>query len=326
MKRALAIPDGQVVVGIDFGGTNIHAGVVGADGRVLGRSKRKTKSHEGRETVLRRLVESVGRALDEARTPVDRLAGVGIGAPAVVDAAKGVVVKAGNLGWEDVPLAAILAERLGVPVRLDNDVNAAALGEVALGAARGRRHALAVWVGTGVGGALVLDGRVWHGPRLTAGEFGYLVLFPGGQPGFMTVEDVCSRTGMVNALRRLLPLHPSSHLHRLIAEKGDETGAIGSSTIARAYAKDDELARLVVDRAAEHLGTAIANAVTLLSVDCVVLGGGVTEALGEPYLARVRRGFDRAVFPSSLRRIDLVASVLGDDAGVLGAAMLACPS
>ena len=320
--RRFEIPREMVVAGVDLGGTNIQVGIVAADGSVLGRCKRKTKAHEGRDEVVRRVVDSIQRALDEARVPRDRLYAVGVGAPAVVDFDKGLVVKAGNLGWDDVPLRAILSEQLRVPVALDNDANCAAWGEAQLGAARGRDHALAVWVGTGVGGGLVLGGQVWRGPRLTAGEIGYAVLFPGGQPGMMTVEDVCSRTGIVNALRRLLPAYPESALHRILAERADESGAISSSMIARAYEKDDELVRKVVDRSAELLGGAIANMVTVLSIDCVVLGGGVTEALGEPYVARVRKGFERAVFPSSLRRIDFVASTLNDDAGMLGAAML----
>jgi glucokinase len=320
--RRSEIPREMVVAGVDLGGTNIQVGILSADGRVLGRCKRKTKAAEGRDEVVRRVVESIQRALDEARVPRERLFAVGVGAPAVVDFDKGLVVKAGNLGWDDVPLRAILSEHLRVPVALDNDANCAAWGEVQLGAARGRSDVLAVWVGTGVGGGLVLGGRVWRGPRLTAGEIGYVVLFPNGQPGMMTVEDVCSRTGMVGALRRLLPAHPESLLHRLIAEKADEAGAIGSSLIARAYEKDDELVRKVVDRSAELLGGAIANLVTVLSIDCVVLGGGVTEALGAPYVARVRKGFERVVFPGSLRRIDFLASTLNDDAGMLGAAML----
>jgi glucokinase len=322
MIARTAVPGDLVVAGVDLGGTNIQVGILSADGRVLGRCKRKTKASEGRDEVVRRVLESIQRALDEARIPRDRLFAVGVGAPAVVDFDKGLVVKAGNLGWEDVPLRAILSEQLRVPVALDNDANCAAWGEAQLGAARGRENLLAVWVGTGVGGGLLLGGRVWRGPRLTAGEIGYVVLFPNGQPGMMTVEDICSRTGMVNALRRLLPAHPDSVLHRLIAEKADESGAISSSMIARAYEKDDELVRKVVDRSAELLGGAIANLVTVLSIDCVVLGGGVTEALGEPYVARVRKGFDRVVFPSSLRRIDFLASTLNDDAGMLGAAML----
>ena len=322
MRISKDFPKDMVVVGVDLGGTNMQIGVVNAEGKVIGRCKRKTKSHEGRDEVIKRIIEGVQRALDEAKTPREKLFGVGIGAPAVVDFDKGLVVKAGNLGWDDVPLRAILSEQLRVPVALDNDANCAAWGEAQLGAARGRDHALAVWVGTGVGGGLVLGGQVWRGPRLTAGEIGYAVLFPGGQPGMMTVEDVCSRTGIVNALRRLLPAYPESALHRILAEKADESGAISSSMIARAYEKDDELVRKVVDRSAELLGGAIANMVTVLSIDCVVLGGGVTEALGEPYVARVRKGFERAVFPPSLRRIDFVASTLNDDAGMLGAAML----
>jgi glucokinase len=301
MIARTAVPGDLVVAGVDLGGTNIQVGILSADGRVLGRCKRKTKASEGRDEVVRRVLESIQRALDEARIPRDRLFAVGVGAPAVVDFDKGLVVKAGNLGWEDVPLRAILSEQLRVPVALDNDANCAAWGEAQLGAARGRENLLAVWVGTGVGGGLLLGGRVWRGPRLTAGEIGYVVLFPNGQPGMMTVEDICSRTGM---------------------EKADESGAISSSMIARAYEKDDELVRKVVDRSAELLGGAIANLVTVLSIDCVVLGGGVTEALGEPYVARVRKGFDRVVFPSSLRRIDFLASTLNDDAGMLGAAML----
>jgi glucokinase len=333
MRIAKDFPKDQVVVGVDLGGTNMQIGVVDAEGRIIGRCKRKTKAHEGRDTVSRRLVEGVWRAMDDAKMPRERLHGVGVGAPSAVDFDKGVVIKAGNLGWEDLPLRDILSKEFakdaglretGVRVALDNDVNVAAWGEAQLGAARGRANVLAVWVGTGVGAGLVLDGKLWRGPRHTAGEIGHVILFPGGQPGFMTVEDVCSRTGIVNALRRLLPMYPDSALHKLIAEKADETGSIGSSTIARAYEKDDELARKVVDKSAEFLGVAIANIVTMFSIDCVVLGGGVTEALGGPYVSRVTKSFERVVFPSVLRKTDIVASSLNDDAGVFGAAMLVC--
>jgi len=333
MRIAKDFPKDQVVVGVDLGGTNMQIGVVDAEGRIIGRCKRKTKAHEGRETVIKRLVEGVWRAMDDAKMPCEKLFGVGVGAPSAVDFDRGFVIKAGNLGWEDLPLRDILAKELAkdagnrgsaLRVALDNDVNVAAWGEVQLGAARGRGNVLAVWVGTGVGAGLVLDGRLWRGPRHTAGEIGHVILFPGGQPGFMTVEDVCSRTGIVNALKRLLPMYPDSALHKLIAEKADETGSIGSSTIARAYERDDELTRRVVDKSAEFLGISIANIVTMLSIDCVVLGGGVTEALGGAYVARVAKSFERAVFPSVLRKTDIVASSLNDDAGVFGAAMLVC--
>ncbi len=314
--------DGLVVVGVDLGGTNIQIGVVDADGKIIGRCKRKTKAADGRVRVIERLCEGVSRALEDAKIPREKLFGVGVGAPSAVDFDNGVVIKAGNLGWENVPLRELLTKELNTTVALDNDVNVAAWGEVALGAARGRENVLAVWVGTGVGAGLVLEGELWRGPCFTAGEIGQVVLFPGGQPGFMTVEDICSRTGIVNSLRRLLSMYPESLLHKILAEKSDDGGGLGSSVIARAYEREDELTKRVVDKSAEFLGVAIANFVTMTSIDCVVLGGGVVEALGEPYVARVRRSFERSVFPSTLSKIDILASTLKDDAGVLGAAML----
>ncbi len=314
--------DELVVVGVDLGGTNMQIGVVNADGKIIGRCKRKTKAADGRARVIERLCEGVDRALQDAGVGRDKLFGVGVGAPCPVDFDQGLVIKAGNLGWENVPLCDILAKELKTTVVLDNDVNVAAWGECVLGAARGHTDVLAVWVGTGVGAGLILDGELWRGPRFTAGEIGHVVLFPGGQPGFMTVEDICSRSGIVNAIRRLLSMYPDSLLHKMIAEKSDDALALGSSTIARAYAQDDALTKRVVDKSAEFLGLAIANIVTMLSIDCVVLGGGVVEALGEPYVARVRKSFERSVFPSTLAKIDIQASRLNDDAGVLGAAML----
>ena len=324
MRISKDFPKDGVIVGVDLGGTNMQIGVVNAEGEIIGRCKRKTKAQDGRDTVIRRLCEGITRALDDAKAPRDRLMGVGIGAPSAVDFAQGIVIKAGNLGWENVPLRDILAKELGCSVELDNDVNVAAWGEAQLGAARGKDNTLAVWVGTGVGAGLVLDGKLWRGPGHTAGEIGHVVLFPGGQPGFMTVEDVCSRTGIVNALRRLMPMYPDSALHRLLLEKSDEggSGMISSSVIARAYERGDELTIRVVNKSAEFLGVAIANIVTMLSIDCVVLGGGVTEALGEVYATRVRRSFERTVFPAVLRKTEIVVSTLRDDAGVLGAAML----
>jgi glucokinase len=130
--------DAGPVVGIDLGGTNMSIGVVDAKGAILGRCKRKTKAAEGRDVVLSRIVEGVMRACDDAKVPFESLRGVGIGAPSAIDVPEGRVIKAGNLGWEDVPLRAILSEQLRVPVALDNDANCAAWGEAQLGAARGR--------------------------------------------------------------------------------------------------------------------------------------------------------------------------------------------
>lgn len=321
IQRMSALPR-DLFIGIDLGGTNMTIGVVDARGELLGKAKRKTKARLGRDAVITRIAEGVDRACAKAGVTRERIRGVGIGAPGPVDIERGTVIKSGNLGWTDEPLRDLLASQLGVPVILDNDVNVAAFGEVVLGAARGHRHALAVWVGTGLGGALILNGQIFPGTFYTAGEFGYTIVIPDGGPGGRTLEEHASRSGMTVAIRRLMPSHPDSAFHRLLRDC-NPADPIGSSVIADAYAEDDELARSVVHHAADVLGLAIANWITMLSIDAVILGGGVVESLGEPFVARVRKRFERWVFPARCRECQLLVSELGDLAGVYGAAMLA---
>ncbi len=311
-----------LVAGVDLGGTSISVGIVDGDGRIRGRHKRKTKATMGRDAVLDRIAEAVERACEDAKCGQSDVGAVGIGAPSAIDVEEGIIINAGNLGWKDVPLRAILEKRFGKRVIVDNDVNAAAWGEARAGAARSWADILAVWVGTGIGGGLVLGGELWRGSFHTAGEIGQMVLMPRGGVGRRTLEEHCSRVAMVRAMEALCGFYPESSITAALSRR--EPGELlGSGVIASAYAEGDELCRRVVDDAAELLGIAIANAVTLLSVKAVVLGGGVAEALGERYAERVRESFEAHVFPSTLRKCKFVPSELGDDAGIVGAALLA---
>lgn len=308
------------VIGIDLGGTNMQLGVVDASGAIIGRCKRKTRAEIGLEGVIERLVESVQRVCDDAKIAPDDVAAVGIGVPGAIDIPKGIVLEAPNLQWFDVPIRDLLAKAFDKPTVVDNDVNVAVWGEANVGAGRGHRHVFGAWVGTGVGGGLVLDGKIWHGPSFTAGEIGQTIVTPDGNPSKRTLEQHSSRTGIVHTLELLLLKHPQSPLVR---QRDENDGRIGSSQIADAFADADPAAVEVVEHAAALLGVAIANVVTLLSIDCVVLGGGVTEAIGAPFIELVRRSFDRDVFPARLRDCAIRMTELGDDAGVLGAALLA---
>ncbi len=314
-------PSDAPVVGIDLGGTNMAVAVVDPRGKVLGRSKRKTRAAEGRDVVIDRMCEAIERACTEAGVERRDLGGVGIGAPSAIDIDKGLVLSSGNLGWKNVPLRDIMEERLRLPVRLDNDVNMAAWGEATLGACAGRGDMLAVWVGTGIGGGLILNGRLWRGPCFTAGEIGQTILFPNCSPGHQTLEEHCSRVGMVRSIETLIGFYPQSMLKKSLTRTAEE-GPLGSGPIAEAYANGDELAVRVVESAADLLGVAIANFLTVLSLANVVIGGGVGQALSKPYMERIRRSFERHVYPASLRKCDFHLTELGDDAGVLGAAML----
>lgn len=310
----------EPIVGIDLGGTNMQIGVVDAEGKIIGTSRRKTKADEGMERVLDRLVEGVERACDDAGIKTAELAAVGIGAPSPVEIETGTVLEAVNLRWTDVPLAAILSERLGAPVFVDNDVNVAVYGEWRAGAGQGVNDLLGVWVGTGVGGGLILNGRLYHGATFTAGEIGHVTLFPRAAFGNRSLENNCSRTAVVNRLVGLIRANHKSVLSKLPPET---LANMKSRIVAEAYRNGDELVRTVVDDAAELLGISIAGAVTLLGLPRVVLGGGLTEAVGEPFIDAVRESMRRHAFPQRARSVEVVASALEDDAGLLGAALIA---
>jgi len=315
------IPAGGLAVGVDLGGTNVQIGVVDPAGTILGRSKRKTNADDGQDTVLDRIAEGIEEACAQAKAPISDLAAIGIGAPGAVDPRAGVVLEAVNLRWERVALADELSKRLGPDVFVDNDVNAAVFGEARLGAGRGATDMIGAWVGTGVGGGLILNGRIFYGHFFTAGEIGHIIAHAGNAPSTRSVEHNCSRTTIVNRLVYLVKANRKSVLPELVNGKLDK---IKSKTIAEAYSQGDELTREVVHDAADRLGVALAGVVTLLSLELVVLGGGLTEALGKPYVERVARSIRREVFPAKVaEHVRVQASELEDDAGVIGAGLIA---
>lgn len=308
-------------VGIDLGGTNIVAGLVDAEGRVLSRSKKKTGTDTTPEALVKRIVVTVQEILAEARIGVGDLSAIGVGAPGPVDPGRGMVLKAPNLGWSAVPLADLLSAQLKIPAFVDNDVNVGTWAEHVLGAGQGVQDMMGVFVGTGIGAGLVLDGRLYHGHFRTAGEIGHTWIHADAPRGRRTLENVASRTAIGFQLHQLALASNPTLLTRF-ADEGD-LRSIRSKALAKALEAGDELTRTVVQQAAAYVGVAIANQVTLLSLPCVVLGGGLTEALGRTYVDWVRKAFDVAVFPSELSKCRIVSAKLGDDAGMVGAALIA---
>lgn len=321
------MPKPSLIVGIDLGGTNMQVGVVDERNRIRGRAGKKTKAKEGADAVIGRIAAAIDEACADAKVTLKDIAAVGIAAPGAIDIPRGVVLEAPNLRWYDFPLREVLRKKLKRPVVVDNDVNGAVWGEFRMGAGRaaGKSKArsddvLGVWVGTGVGGGLVINGRLFHGEFFTAGEVGWCTLFPDGPDGRRTVEDFCSRTGMARTILQRIKKHPKSKLMELT----DGTGKVtGSKQLGKAYKAKDKLAVEVIDEAAHLLGIAIANYITVLAIDVVVVGGGVTEALGKPYLDRIRKSFRQHVFPKRCADAKLVMTELKDNAAIFGAAFLA---
>ena len=310
----------QPIIGIDLGGTNMQIGLVNENNEVVAQVKRKTKAAEGLDAVLDRLTEGVTMCCAEAGCDVSSLQALGIGAPGAVDNQAGVVLEAVNLRWTKVPLRDLLHQRLGTPVHVENDVNIAVYGENELGAGKQSKHLMGVWIGTGVGGGFILDGKLYHGHYRTAGELGHTLVFPMGPPGGRSLEEFSSRTSIVDRLVRLIKANEPSCILDLV--NGD-LSKLKSKTVARAYESGDALTRSVVDWATDLTGRAIASAVTLLSLERVVLGGGLTEELEGPILETIGKAVREDAFPDVCQNVEIVASTLQDRAGIVGAAMLA---
>lgn len=316
----------RLFVGIDLGGTHMQIGVVNNHGTLLGRARDHTHAGQGPEAVIDRMARNIEAACTSASPAInpERLAAVCIGAPGALDPVTGIVHNAVNLCWRDLPLVELMTSRLqgAVQVSIDNDVNVALWGEYRLGACanKGYRNLLGVWVGTGIGGGLVLNGQLHHGTFGTAGEFGQTTIYPDMGPASERVEYHGSRKHIVEHLKKLIRANHRTILTELI---DGELDTLSIAHVADAIKRNDGLTVEVVRHAAEVVGVAAANAVTLLSLDCVAWGGGVTEALGATYLAWVREAFDRFVFPDQCRQCAFESTTLLDNAGLLGAAMLA---
>lgn len=311
---------GKLFIGVDLGGTNMSAGLIAPDNSVVARDKRKTKAFEGGEKVIKRIVSMVEKLLADNQVDRKSIGGLGIGGPGAIDVKKGLVLNAPNLGWSRFDLSEALSKPLKLPVAVDNDVNVAVYGEVVAGAAKGFQDVFGIWMGTGVGGALVLGGKLYYGHYLTAGEIGHTILHPGAAWGRRTLENCTSRTNIARLCVELIKANNPSKITKLVDGDYDQ---VRSKVIAKAVQSGDELASRVVREAAHFTGIAAANMVTVLSLPCVVLGGGLTTELGKTWVKWVEESFQQYVFPRDLREVKIVGTKLGDDAGIVGAAIIA---
>lgn len=303
------------VAGVDLGGTNCSAGLVEADGSVTDRAKVATPT-DGPSAV----VEAIAAVVAALEGDVEA---VGIGAPGAIH--DGVVLTAPNLaGWDEpVRLAERAAAAVGVPVVVDNDATVGAVGEWAGGAARGSDFVLGVWLGTGVGGGLVLDGRPYRGAHGAAGELGHMCVVVGGATCGCgrrgCIEAYAGRASMERVVAEAVADGRDTLLTELAAQK--KSGRMTSGVWAKALDADDEVATEVLDTAVAALGAGIGSVVNLLDVDRVVVGGGLAEKLGTDLCTAIAAACAPHLLVAGT--LDVRLSELGDDAGIVGAAALA---
>ena len=313
------------VVGVDMGGTKILAAVINAKGEIVQQAKRATKPKKGPEEVIERITRCIREAIDGAELKPSQIRAIGIGSPGPLDPETGVIIFAPNLGWSNVPLKAKLEANLSIPTFVDNDVNVGTLGEYAFGAGRGVKNLVGIFVGTGIGGGIILDGKLFHGVNKTAGEVGHMIVEAKGPRcgcgNFGCLEAVASRTAITRDLQKaILKKGKKSKLTEL---NGGNLDLIRSKAIARAVKHGDKPTIKVVQRAAKYLGISVASIVHFLNPEMVVLGGGVVEAMGDSLLDPIRHAAAEYALPTTMDGVQIVAATLGDNAGVIGASVLA---
>ena len=308
----------KLFVGIDLGGTNIKAGLVDAQGQVKIEKEIATEVHGGVDHVMGRMRDLILQLRDEANGPVP---GVGVGLPGMVNVDDGIFHEGPNLpGWIDEPLVEKLGAMVKMPVILDNDANVAALGEFAFGAGRGVRDMLMVTLGTGVGGGLILNGELFYGCRYSAGEFGHTIInFEGptcgcGRPG--CIEAYIGTAGILNRVQEKINAGAISILSEIEASK------MTPKDISDAAEKGDDVAIEVLSDTGRYLGIATANVANLLNIQRVVVGGGVAKA-GDWILNSAKATLKEVALKVPSKCIDMVPAVLGNQAGLIGAARLA---
>lgn len=312
----------RFIVGIDLGGTNIVSGCVAEDGSAIhGVRSVPTGAEGGPDAVVQRIIAVAKESISETRAAVPgaEIIGLGVGAPGPLDTRSGVVLLTPNLGWVNMPLRQRLQEGLGLRTGLDNDANCAVLGEWWMGAARGTRQAVGLTIGTGIGGGIIIDGRLYHGASDIAGEVGHMTIDANGRHckcgNYGCVEAYASGPNIALRATEAIQTGAASSLASYV---GGDLGRITAQTVYEAAQAGDELAIDVVRDTARFLGAAVANLINIFNPEAVVIMGGVTQA-GDSLFEPLRREVSRRAFKPAVQVCRIVPGELTGVAGVYGA-------
>jgi glucokinase len=315
----------EYVIGVDLGGTKILSGVFKHSLELVGTSKLSTKPQRGVGKVIERIARCVQDAVDEADLSMKQVAGVGIGAPGAVDFASGTVIFAPNMeGWKEIPLKKDLEKLLGVPVFLENDCNIATLGVYVAELKSKPRHVLGIFVGTGIGGGLIINGELFSGCGHAAGEIGHMVVDINGPKCACgnkgCLEALASRTAIFQQIKAGVKEGQKTILTEML---GNDLSDLRSGDLRKAIRRGDKFVDRIIEGAAEYIGIGTANLINILNPEVVVLGGGVMEALQDEMMSVIVETAKEYAMPGTMKGVEIIASKLGDSAGITGGAVLA---
>ncbi|KKD53485.1 ROK family glucokinase [Paenibacillus polymyxa] len=309
----------SIYVGVDLGGTAIKVGICNEDGQLLHTYEGPTETDKGVDVVIGNIEKYVRHIVEQSPYEWDQLKGVGAGVAGFTNVRDGIIVLAPNIGFRDVPIRALLENRIGKPVKIDNDANVAALGEAWAGAGKGIENCVCYTLGTGVGGGIIINGRIYQGSSGMAGEIGHISVVPDleaiqcgcGKMGCL--ETVSSATGIIRMAKDAV-------------ERGDRTSLaleehIAAKEVFDAAKAGDEVALRIVNRAAFYLGKSMAAVAAVLNPELFIIGGGVSKA-GDFLFEEMRRVYAKLAPEPLQKGVYIVPAVLGNDAGIVGAAGL----
>ncbi len=317
-------PKGDYYVGVDMGGTKILAGVFNSSLECVGRFKMSTKAERGPAAVIERIARAVHDAVDECDLDLKSVKAIGAGSPGTVDTENGRVIFAGNLGWKDVSLKKELEKHLQRPVFIQNDANLCTLGVHEVELDGEPRSMVGIFIGTGIGGGLVLDGKLYPGFTRTAGEVGHMVLMVNGPKCTCGSrgcwEALASRSALFRQVQEAVEEGQKTVLTEML---GGELRDMRSGDLRKAIKQGDKLASRVVEEAARCTGVAVGNLINILNPEVIVLGGGLMDALENEMMPAIVETAREHAMPGSDKGVKILASKLGDDAGITGGAVLA---
>ena len=309
-------------IGIDLGGTGIQAGVVDENNNIIGRGERPTAMPRPADEIMDDAAAACRDAVAQAGLTMDDIESIGIGSPGTANAKTGIIEFAGNLGMKQYPMAKALTERLGKPVYLANDADSAAYGEVIAGAAKGHDNVVCITLGTGVGGGVIIDGKIITGFNCAGGELGHTVIVENGLPCNCgrsgCWEKYASATALINQTREAMEFDRESALWQIAGSLENVNG----KTAFDGMRAGDETATEVVDKYIYHIACGLVNVINVFQPAILCIGGGISKEK-ETLLAPLRRIVEKERFSKyAAQQTELVAAKLGNDAGIIGAANL----
>ena len=309
-------------IGVDIGGTNVKIALVDLKGNIVYSNSVPTRAEMGYTYTIENIEATIKECLKETKNSIENIAGIGFGLPGQIDSEKGLVKLLPNIpGWVNVPLAEMIEKEFSVPVKLDNDVRVATLGELNFGAGRGCKNLVCITVGTGIGSGIVVNGNLVRGASMAAGEIGHLIVEKNngeicgcGNTGCL--EAYASGPSIVKMAYEYIMGGKSTKFKELAVN-----GPITPYMVYEAAKMGDAVAQRIFIIAGEYLGTALASVVNLLNPEKIIIGGGVGQA-GDMLFDAIRETINKRALAVSAQAVEIVPAELGESAGVIGASML----